>query len=207
MLFKREIEKVKLESEISENEKRKAEREIEDLKNQLKKKMSDDNERLFQALQRQETLKNESQYDMPKKKNNPHQNVEVLRPERNEKMVSKKYIPQEQEQEDYYQSPKRGGNNNKRRLDESNVSNNEEGLQSLHGNSKKIPLNLPSDKLSMSQLSDFARETQYFKNDFKSPSMQRKAPLNINESIAEVDDEDPTNSRAISRNNNRTRER
>lgn len=72
---------------------------------------------------------------------------------------------------------------------------------SLHGNSKKIPVNLPNDKLSMSQLSDFARETQYFKNDYKSPvSGQNKAKLNISESIAEVD-EDRGDSRARSRNN------
>ena len=75
-----------------------------------------------------------------------------------------------------------------------------EGLQSLHGESKKIPVNLPNDKLSMSQLSDFARETQYFKNDYKSPGIsQKKANLKINNSIAEVEDEDYMASRGGSR--------
>ena len=37
---------------------------------------------------------------------------------------------------------------------------------SLHGDSKKIPINLP-DKLSMSNLSEFARETDFFKQESK----------------------------------------
>ena len=90
------------------------------------------------------------------------------------------------------ESPKR---NNSKRLEDSNISD-EGGLMSLHGDSKKIPVNLPNDKLSMSQLSDFARETQYFKNDYKSPGLpQKKTKLNVSESIAEVD-EDHVESRA-----------
>ena len=138
---------------MAESEKRKAEMEIEDLKKQLKKKMEDDNERLFQALQRQETLRNQSQYDngqfdMKKKRNNNdsrkqkgyenNDSIEVLRPDRNEKLVSKKYIPSSQDQLGY-----QDGKNNRRRLEESNVSEND-GLQSLHGDSKKIPVNLPN---------------------------------------------------------------
>ena len=51
-LFKKEIDKVKYESEMAEVEKRKAENEIDILKAQLKQKMEDDNERLYLALQR-----------------------------------------------------------------------------------------------------------------------------------------------------------
>ncbi len=69
------------------------------------------------------------------------------------------------------------------KLGESNVS--EDGmLVSLHGDSKKIPLNLPDDKLSMSQLSDFARETKFFKNDGKSPYLGNKKSFQAHESIA-----------------------
>lgn len=50
-------------------------------------------------------------------------------------------------------------------------------LISLHGDSKKIPINLPDDKLSMSQLSDFARETKFFKDGGKSPYMGKKMSL------------------------------
>lgn len=56
-LFKKEIQKVKMESEMAEHEKLRAQQEIEDLKSQLKRKMEDDNERLFKALQKQEKLK------------------------------------------------------------------------------------------------------------------------------------------------------
>lgn len=57
-------------------------------------------------------------------------------------------------------------------------------LISLHGESKKIPVNLPEDKLSMSRLSDFARETQFFKSDGKSPYLPQKKPsFRVQESI------------------------
>lgn len=51
---------------------------------------------------------------------------------------------------------------------------------SLKGDSKKIPINLPNDKLSMSKLSDYARETQFFKNEGK---MAKKGSYQVNESI------------------------
>ena len=52
----------------------------------------------------------------------------------------------------------------------------------------------------MSQLSDFARETQYFKNDYKSAGIpQKKTSLKINNSIAEVEDEEYMASRGGSR--------
>ena len=57
-------------------------------------------------------------------------------------------------------------------------------LVSLHGDSKKIPINLPDDKLSMSRLSDFARETSFFKGDAKSPYLGQKKGFQAHDSIA-----------------------
>ena len=57
-------------------------------------------------------------------------------------------------------------------------------MASLHGDTKKIPINLPDDKLSMSKLSDYARETSFFKNDGKSPYLgNKKSNLKAHESI------------------------
>lgn len=49
--------------------KRRAENEIQKLKDELKQKMEDDNERLFLALQRQQKMKNEEEsYELPSTK-------------------------------------------------------------------------------------------------------------------------------------------
>lgn len=53
---------------MAENQKRKAEYEIDNLKNQLRRKMEDDNQRLFMALQNQHKNYHQTdQYQLPQK--------------------------------------------------------------------------------------------------------------------------------------------
>lgn len=50
-------------------------------------------------------------------------------------------------------------------------------MTSMHGDSKKIPIDLP-DKLSMSNLSEFARETDFFKQENKGLYMgSKRSPM------------------------------
>lgn len=56
---------------MAENEKRKAEHEIDNLKNQLRRKMEDDNQRLFMALQKQDkSYAQPDVYEVPQRKVN-----------------------------------------------------------------------------------------------------------------------------------------